>query len=142
MEKILRTEVGWYLEPDVCKWLYIIPEHACSLLLLQGQIKTGAPCRSERLSKYNQVRSQIRRLDTVTQEASPSARQSVLGRASFEMVCPADGIHTFGRLSTRALVGSSCFKHKLASSFLEGMDSNSSRQKDCDHEYQFLSPRC
>lgn len=24
-------------------------------LLQQGQIKTGAPCRSERLAKYNQV---------------------------------------------------------------------------------------
>ena len=26
---------------------------------VQGQIKTGAPCRSERLAKYNQVRDQL-----------------------------------------------------------------------------------
>jgi ABC-type uncharacterized transport system permease subunit len=41
--------------------LRVLPYAVCVLLFMQavglctGQIKTGAPCRSERLAKYNQV---------------------------------------------------------------------------------------
>ena len=34
----------------------IIISHMRIVILKQGQIKTGAPCRSERLAKYNQVK--------------------------------------------------------------------------------------
>ena len=36
--------------------IIIIISHMRIVILKQGQIKTGAPCRSERLAKYNQVK--------------------------------------------------------------------------------------
>jgi enolase len=35
---------------------FLTEANASIFLMKQGQIKTGAPCRSERLAKYNQAR--------------------------------------------------------------------------------------
>ncbi|OAY71899.1 Enolase 1, partial [Ananas comosus] len=44
-----------------------------SVGLATGQIKTGAPCRSERLAKYNQASSCLKALLRIEEELGPVA---------------------------------------------------------------------
>ena len=47
----------WEGAPHQCDFIFQFEVNVTIFVMKQGQIKTGAPCRSERLAKYNQARS-------------------------------------------------------------------------------------